>query len=221
MQVAHDDVAVEYGRLEIAAERHDTLRQLEIRDAARNGAGKFRPAQRAAQQRNADRAHLGIESQVHLVGAGVTHAQRLDREPAVEDRNEQRLEQPEVTAGGREWQLDRAELDAPEARRFPGHVRLERVIVDLARKLAARRVVEPVQQAAEPCDRQGAGLAVERDVLECQFRPRRQAKGDIHLAMNMAESLDVLQRGLDQVRLHVDWQCGREIEIRDRELCLL
>ena len=146
-EFADRDAAVEDARLEGAVERHHALAQLQARDAALERALELRPAEGARQQGDADRPDRRIEAHVHLVGPGMPHAQRVDREPAVEYRDGRRLEQAEMPASGGERQVGGAELEAPEPAGVPREPRLEQRVVDAAGERGARRVVEPVEVA--------------------------------------------------------------------------
>ena len=116
----------------------------------------------------------------------MAHAEGRDVEPAVEDRQQHRLEQPEVAAGGRERQLRSAELDAPQPGGTPAEQRLEDGAVHLLRQRVAAGVVEPAEMTCDSLDGDAAADARHHDVVEVELDAGRQAKGDVDLAAHRA-----------------------------------
>ena len=214
-ELADRDAAVEDARLEGAVEGHDAVAQLQPGNVALQRALELRPAESAREQGDADRPYRRIEAHVHLVGAGVAHAQRVDREPAVEDRDRHGFEQAEMPACRGERQGGGAELEPPEPAGVPLEPRLEQRIVDAAGELGARGIVEPVEAATQARERDVGRFAEDRDVLELERRANRQVRLDLDVAAKDAAPGHVAKCAVDQERLRVDRQRIRDVQRLD------
>ena len=211
-ELAHGDAAVEDARLEGAVERHDALAQLQARDAAFERALELRPAESAREQRDADRPDRRVEAHVHLVGPGMPHAQRVDREAAVEDRDAS-----PARAGGNAGRWSRTAGRRGRARGPRDGRSSRRAATRTARRRSCRRARCATRRRTSCSGRRGPAsetAAVALPIVtssSSSVGARRQAAAAISTSPRIVPApATSLKAAVDQEGLHVGRQRTRE-----------